>query len=198
MTINLDVIPTIVFGLVMCSWLAFAAVFLFRTKPKEAPERKAERDSIVGVVLQGLSYALVWSVHRPMFSPIFRRSRTLEVAFAVITATIAFGSVWIVMSAVQVLGKEWSVKARLVEGHELVMRGPYRFIRHPIYTGMLGMLLATGLAISYWFSLLAAVVIFFIGTIIRVRSEERLLREEFGSKFEDYARRVAAMLPGVY
>ena len=102
------------------------------------------------------------------------------------------------MSAVRVLGKEWSVTARLVEGHKLATRGPYRFMRHPIYTGMLGMLLATGLAISNWFSLLAAIVIFLIGTIIRVRSEERLLREEFGSQFEDYARRVAALLPGVY
>ena len=198
MILNLDFLPTLVFILVMCSWFAFAGLFLFRKKPKKASEQKTDRDSIIGVILQGLSYALVWSVHRPAFSPIFRMSRTLEVAFAVITATTAFGSVWLVMSAVRVLGKEWSVTARLVEGHKLATRGPYRFVRHPIYTGMLGMLLATGLAISNWFSLLAAIVIFFIGTIIRVRSEERLLREEFGSQFEDYARRVAAMLPGVY
>ena len=198
MILNPDFLPTLVFILVMCSWFAFAAVFLLRKKTKKAPERKTDRDSRVGVVLQGLSYALVWSVHRPAFSPIFQMSKTLEVAFAVSIATIAFGSVWIVMSAVRVLGKEWSVTARLVEGHKLATRGPYRFMRHPIYTGMLGMLLATGLAISYWFSLLAAIIIFFIGTTIRVRSEERLLREEFGSEFEDYARRVAAMLPGVY
>jgi protein-S-isoprenylcysteine O-methyltransferase Ste14 len=63
---------------------------------------------------------------------------------------------------------------------------------------MFGMLLATGLAVSYWFSLLAAIVVFFVGTIIRVRSEEKLLREQFGSEFEAYAERVPAMLPGVY
>jgi protein-S-isoprenylcysteine O-methyltransferase Ste14 len=198
MILNPDFLPTLVLILVMCSWFAFVAVFLFRKKPKQARELKTDRDSIVGVVLQGLSYALVCSVHRPSFPLNFRLSRTLEVAFAVSIATIAFGSVWIVMSAVRVLGKEWSVTARLVEGHKLATRGPYRFMRHPIYTGMLGMLLATGLAISNWFSLLAAIVIFLIGTIIRVRSEERLLREEFGSQFEDYARRVAALLPGVY
>ncbi len=125
-------------------------------------------------------------------------SQALEIVFAIITVSIAFGSVWIVMAAVQTLGKEWSVTARLIEGHKLATRGPYRFVRHPIYTGMLGMLLATGLAISQWPSLVAAIATFFIGTIIRVRSEEKLLREQFGPKFEAYSKRVPAMLPGVY
>jgi len=198
MSLNLEILPTLVFVLVMCAWFAFVAVFFFRKKSGKAPERKRDRDSILGVALQGLAYAVVWSIHRALFSPILHAGKTVEVVLAIITVTIAFGSVWIVMSAVRALGKEWSVTARLIEGHELATRGPYRFMRHPIYAGMLGMLLATGLAISHWLSLLVAIVIFFIGTIIRVRSEERLLREEFGAQFEDYARRVAAMLPGVY
>jgi protein-S-isoprenylcysteine O-methyltransferase Ste14 len=63
---------------------------------------------------------------------------------------------------------------------------------------MLGMLLATGLAISQWAALLVALIIFFIGTTIRVRSEEKLLREAFGEKFEAYARKVRAIVPGLY
>ena len=153
---------------------------------------------MIGVVLQGLSYVIVWSVHRRFFSPIFRVNRVLEVILALITAVIAFGSVWIVMAAVRTLGKEWSVTARLVEGHKLATDGPYRFVRHPIYIGMLGMLLATGLAISHWAALIAALVIFFIGTIIRVRSEERLLREQFGAEFDQYKRQVVALIPGLY
>jgi protein-S-isoprenylcysteine O-methyltransferase Ste14 len=198
MLLNLDFLPTLVFALVMCSWFAFVAVFFFRRKPAKATERKRDRDSMLGVALEGLAYALVWSLHRPAFSSIFQVSKTIEAVLAIVTVTIAFGSVWIVMSAVRVLGKEWSVTARVVEGHKLATGGPYRFMRHPIYTGMLGMLVATGLAISHWISLLVAIVIFFIGTIIRVRSEERLLRKEFGVQFENYARRVAAMLPGLY
>jgi protein-S-isoprenylcysteine O-methyltransferase Ste14 len=60
---------------------------------------------------------------------------------------------------------------------------------------MLGMLLATGLAVSHWIGLVLAVVIFAIGTLIRVRSEERLLREMFGSEFDEYTRRVPAVIP---
>jgi protein-S-isoprenylcysteine O-methyltransferase Ste14 len=96
------------------------------------------------------------------------------------------------------LGKEWSITARMVEDHKLATEGPYARVRHPIYTGMLGMLIATGLAISHWIALIAAIVIFAIGTLIRVRIEERLLRETFGQQFEDYARHVPAVLPGIF
>jgi protein-S-isoprenylcysteine O-methyltransferase Ste14 len=63
---------------------------------------------------------------------------------------------------------------------------------------MLGMLVATGLAVSHWAALLVALVVFFVGTVIRVRSEEKLLRGAFGEQFEAYARRVPAILPGLY
>jgi protein-S-isoprenylcysteine O-methyltransferase Ste14 len=102
------------------------------------------------------------------------------------------------MSAVKMLGKEWSITARMVQDHKLATKGPYARVRHPIYTGMLGMLVATGLAISSWSVLVAAIVVFAIGTWIRVRSEERLLRETFGPQFEEYARRVPAVIPGVF
>jgi len=194
----MDLWPIFTLALVLCAWFAFVAVFFVRKKPEAVAERKRDRESVIGVVLQGLSYAIVWSVQRRFFSPIFRVNRVLEVILALITAVIAFGSVWIVMAAVRTLGKEWSVTARLVEGHKLATDGPYRFVRHPIYIGMLGMLLATGLAISHWAALIAALVIFFIGTIIRVRSEERLLREQFGAEFDQYKRQVVALIPGLY
>ena len=101
-------------------------------------------------------------------------------------------------TALRTLGKEWSLTARLVEGHKLATTGPYAYVRHPIYTGMLGMLLSTGLAVSHWVAIIVALVIFFAGTIIRVRSEERLLREAFGEEFENYAQRVRAIVPGLY
>jgi protein-S-isoprenylcysteine O-methyltransferase Ste14 len=198
MTITLDFLPTLVVALVICAWFGFVLVFLLRKKPAVATEAKRDRGSIAGVVLQGFSYGIVWSVHRYFFSPFISSTRPIEITYAVVTVAIAFGSVFIVMAAVQALGKEWSVTARLVEGHQLATRGPYRFVRHPIYTGMFGMLVATGLAISHWIGLVLAIVIFFVGTVIRVRIEERLLRALFGPEFDDYVRRVPAMLPGVY
>ena len=133
-----------------------------------------------------------------MFTPIFPGSEPISILAGLLAICAAVGSVWLITMAVKTLGKEWSLTARLVEGHKLATSGPYAFVRHPIYTGMLGMLLATGLAISHWAAILVALVIFFIGTTIRVRSEERLLREAFGEQFENYARSVRAIVPGLY
>jgi protein-S-isoprenylcysteine O-methyltransferase Ste14 len=74
----------------------------------------------------------------------------------------------------------------------------YARVRHPIYTGMLGMLLATGLAASRPAALLAGLIVFWVGTLIRIRSEERLLRAAFGAEYDNYARRVPAVVPWIY
>lgn len=117
---------------------------------------------------------------------------------AVITVGIAAGSAWLVNAAARRLGKQWALAARLVDDHTLIQEGPYRFVRNPIYAGMFGMLIATGLVASHWLPLLCATVLFAIGTCIRIRIEEHLLREAFGNRFEEYARRVPALIPGVY
>jgi protein-S-isoprenylcysteine O-methyltransferase Ste14 len=121
-----------------------------------------------------------------------------EVASGIVTVTIGAASVALCLAAVRALGKQWSYVARIVEGHKLITQGPYGFVRNPIYLGMFGMLLATGLAISRWWALPIAVAVFLVGSWIRIRSEERLLRESFGAEFDDYARRVPAVFPRVF
>jgi len=197
MIIRYEFWPTLSFSVVMLSWLVFVVVFalFLRKKPPSAPDRKRERTSIVGIALQGVSYAVVWTFRRPPFTPIVWSSKIVEVAIAVLTMALAVGSVWFVSAAVRTLGKQWSITARVLEGHKLVTEGPYSVVRNPIYTGMFGMLLATGIAISSWIGLLTAIVVFVIGTAIRVRSEEKLLRGAFGQEFEAYARRVPAVVP---
>lgn len=122
----------------------------------------------------------------------------MTVSLSLAAILIALASISIVKAALRILGKEWSVAARVVEGHKLATAGPYRLVRHPIYSGMLGMLLATGLVISNWPPFIAAIVIYVIGTVIRIRSEERLLREVLGQEFESYARSAPALVPGLY
>jgi len=114
------------------------------------------------------------------------------------TVGLAAASVWLSESAIRTLGKQWALPARLVEGHELITVGPYAYVRNPIYTAMLGMLIATGLAMEHWTATIVAVVVFSVGMAIRVRSEEKLLRAAFGEKFEEYARRVPAVIPWLY
>jgi len=189
--------PTLAFVVVMLSWFAFIAVFalFLRQKAPAAPDRKRERTSILGIALQGVSYAVVWTLRRPPFTSIVSFRKSVEIAVAVVTMALAIGSVWFCSAAVRTLGKQWSITARVLEGHKLITSGPYNVVRNPIYSGMFGMLVATGLAISHWIGLLIAVVVFTVGTAIRVRSEERLLREAFGEEFDAYARKVPAVVP---
>jgi len=197
MQITLNFLPTLVFVIVMICWFVFAGTFLLRKKPPSPPDRKREPGSLFGVALQGVAYGIVWGVRRPMFTPIVS-SNPLALAASVLAICAAVGSIWLVIAAVNTLGKEWSLTARLVEGHKLATSGAYAYVRHPIYTGMLGMLIATGLAVSHWLALLVALAVFFVGTRIRILREEKLLREAFGADFEEYERRVPAIVPGLY
>ena len=189
--------PSLAFSVVMLSWFAFVVVFalFLRQKPPSEPDSKRERTSIVGIALQGVSYAVVWTFRRPPFTSIVSFRKFVEIAVAVLTMALAIGSVWFCSAAVRTLGKQWSITARVLEGHKLITSGPYSVVRNPIYTGMFGMLLATGLSISHWIGLLIAIIVFAVGTTIRVRSEEKLLREAFGEEFAAYERKVPAVVP---
>ena len=195
MTLHIDFWPALAFAVVMVSWLVFALTFIVYKKPPSPPDKKRAEFSFAGIALQGISYLIVWLVRRAWFTPMFSENRWLKIALALTSILLAVTSVWFCALSIRVLGEQWSLAARVVEGHKLVTHGPYSVVRNPIYTGMLGMLLATGLAVSHWIGLLIALAVFAIGTLIRVRSEERLLREMFGREFDDYARRVPAVIP---
>ena len=104
-------------------------------------------------------------------------------------------SVVLVWMATRHLDKQWRFEAALSEDHNLITTGPYRWLRNPIYASMLGMLLATGFAKTWWPLLIAGVTFFVIGTEIRVRAEEQLLATRFGDEFEKYKATTPAYLP---
>ena len=196
----IDPIAEAVFYVVMGCWVFFLAAFVVRALRAKIRETKREGRAIVGMALQFGCYFAVWlpALQRLKFSAIVPMPAAAEWTLAVVTVAIACVSVWLVDAASRRLGKQWGLAARLVEKHDLIRDGPYGWVRNPIYLGMLGLLVATGLALSRWSVLLAATLVFVIGTVIRIRSEERLLRSAFGAAFEEYARRVAALVPGIY
>jgi protein-S-isoprenylcysteine O-methyltransferase Ste14 len=98
-------------------------------------------------------------------------------------------------TALRHLGKQWSLDAALNANHKLIQSGPYAVVRNPIYAGMFAMGLCAGLLLAPWPFLIAGMVVFVVGTEVRVRAEEKLLRSRFGEEFEAYARRVPAYVP---
>jgi protein-S-isoprenylcysteine O-methyltransferase Ste14 len=145
--------------------------------------------------MQALAYFFVFGFRRDLVAQSFALPPGLQDILSLAAIPLAAASVWLAMSAVRTLGKQWSVGARLIRDHQLVVAGAYSHMRHPIYTAMLGLLIATGLVNTAWPVLIAAVALFSIGTAIRIYAEEKLLRHAFGDDFEAYTRYVPAVLP---
>lgn len=95
------------------------------------------------------------------------------------------------------LGRNWSGAVTITEEHQLVRSGPYRLIRHPIYTAMFGMFIGTALVSGEIHALLAVALLIF-AYWRKIPLEEQTLREHFGDAFESYRRKTWALLPGLF
>lgn len=95
-----------------------------------------------------------------------------------------------------ILGRNWSSEVQLKQDQELIERGPYRLVRHPIYTGMLLAFFGTAMAIGEWRGLIALAII--AGSFwFKLRLEERWMREQFGAGYLEYMQRVKALIPWI-
>jgi protein-S-isoprenylcysteine O-methyltransferase Ste14 len=80
------------------------------------------------------------------------------------------------------------------KNHTLVVRGPYRYVRHPFYVAIALQMLGGGLVTANWFILLAGIIPFAF-LVARTRIEERKLVDRFGVEYQDYMRRVGRFVP---
>jgi protein-S-isoprenylcysteine O-methyltransferase Ste14 len=95
------------------------------------------------------------------------------------------------------LGRNWSGTVTLKQDHELIRSGPYRWVRHPIYTGLLLAVCASALALGQLRGLLGLALIA-AGFLRRITVEERILTGQFGDAYKRYQAEVPALVPGVY
>jgi protein-S-isoprenylcysteine O-methyltransferase Ste14 len=111
------------------------------------------------------------------------------------TLVIAGGAALMVWALVYF--RSWRFRATLDKGHELATGGPFRILRHPIYMGLNLLALGTALWIPtaiVW----AAFVLMAIGSDLRARAEETLLRQAFDSSYREYCARTRRFVPGIY
>lgn len=184
-----DMLFYLSFGELLVCWAVWC--FAFAGPRKQAAGQKkvvAAPASKWGILLQSAGFALTWAYVRPAG---FEKPAWSSIASMVLApAAAAVG--W---AAARNLGKQWRFEAALNEDHELIQTGPYRWVRHPIYASMMGMLLATGFAWTWWPMQLGGLVFFLTGTEIRIRAEDRLLSERFRESFAAYRARVPAYIP---
>ncbi len=111
---------------------------------------------------------------------------------AAITAAGLLFAVW----AREHLGKNWSRSVTIKQDHQLIVTGPYAFVRHPIYTGILTGFLGTALALAQMRGIVAFVLVALV-LWYKLRMEEQWMRTQFGAPYEAYFRRTAALVPFV-
>ncbi len=92
------------------------------------------------------------------------------------------------------LGSNWSSTVRIAEDHQLIRTGPYRFLRHPIYTAMLGMVLGTAVVSGRYHAFLGFALLV-VAYLRKTRLEEQALLENFGAAYDDYRRDTWALVP---
>lgn len=176
------------------SLLFFA--FLIRAFLGRDREANARRDprSRLGIVLQSVGIALAGlGPARPTLEPLGTAS-LLGCALVIVLMGTAIG---LFAASTRALGRNWSIVARTRSDHELVRSGPYAYVRHPIYLGLLFFLVGLSAALGHWLQLIIAVPVYLSGTMIRTRLEDRLLEQSFGDNFRDYRKATPALLPKI-
>jgi protein-S-isoprenylcysteine O-methyltransferase Ste14 len=147
----------------------------------------ADRSARWGVALECIAYSILWQGHFWQIAPDWRRF-ALSIALFALACLLSW-------TGARALGQHLRVDAAVGPDHTLVKSGPYRIVRHPIYTSMLCILLGTGLLLTHLPLLLLSLGVFLVGTDIRMRKEERLLQSIFGDQFTRYRRTVPRLIP---
>jgi len=109
----------------------------------------------------------------------------------------AFGVVFRAYAVIR-LGRFFTVNVAIAEDHQLIQAGPYRFLRHPSYTGALLAFLGIALTLANWLSLLAIMVPIFAVFVYRMNVEERALIAGLADTYRDYISRTKRLVPFVY
>lgn len=195
----MDVHPTPVGPIAPIILVAALALFLLLVARKTgAPsdEAGAKRSglSVLGVVIQIVAFACVGMGDVRVG---YAATSAVSLEQAAMTLLLAGITCGLFAASKRALGRNWSIVARTRSEHELVTWGPFAYARHPIYSALFVWLLAMAVAFGHYWGLILGVPLYWIGTILRIREEERLLRDQFGAGYEAYAKRVKRFVPGL-
>jgi len=179
-----------------CAWYVYWIVSA-RHRIRNTPDAPAKHESFAGrlvyMVILILGFVLLFGRVRMPYGQLrlWNASRISDALGVSIQAIGLAFSVW----ARRALGKNWSARVTIGAKQELIVAGPYRIVRHPIYSGLLFALMGTAV-IAGNLNALAGFLLILVSVLIKLGREESALRQHFGEAYADYARRVPALVPG--
>lgn len=191
----MDTYP-IAFKIIQACWMIFLVVWALAalfTKRSVYREALAQRLGYSLLLLAGCY--LVFRGQR-FHNPLSQRvipANEIVIWIGVLLCVMGLGfCIWARLT----LGRNWSGTVTLKEGHELIQRGPYRIVRHPIYTGLLAMIVATAIVMGHSVGVLG-VLLALVSLWIKLSYEEKVMLQQFPVEYRDYQRRVKRLIPFV-
>ena len=182
-------------SLIAACWALWAVVWvggaLYGARRAPAVARRGLPSTMwLGVIVVG------WLLLRALPATEWTFPTVRTVWLRALGAVVLVGATAFTLWARVALGRMWSSAAVIRDAHELRTTGPYAVTRHPIYTGMLGMLLGSVVVagLGRW------ICVFLLGVVlvlIKARAEERLLAEAFGAEYAAYRTRTPQLVPGL-
>jgi len=183
-------------------------------------------DPLVLTAIYGLSELYLALTRRSRMQAISRDRRSLMLLWTIIIVSLWLGMqmVWLFPSAtvrylhefylvgfllflggliwrwysIGYLGRYFTVDVSISAEHKLINSGPYRYIRHPTYTGALLAFLGLGFCFGNWLSILFMTVPIIAAFLWRIRIEERALTDALGEEYRAYTQRTKRLIPFVY
>ncbi len=186
-------------SVVAACWIVFLVYWFISSffAKKSVTKRNFRWKWIVAIILFAIiinSGVRLFSISfSPIFSQLFFPSYTVEFIGSFFAVVGVIGAVW----ARTTLGRNWSGYVTYKKDHELVTNGPYRWVRHPIYSSLLLMLIGTFI----YDPTLVVIIIFpvYFGIFFwRIRKEEEIMINLFGNKYRNYMKRTKRLIPFVW
>jgi protein-S-isoprenylcysteine O-methyltransferase Ste14 len=175
-------------------WYAFLIVWLvasFWVKASKVAE-PIEQRFVHGVLFTAGFYLLfARSFHYgPLNARFVPELHWLQMTAIGLTCAGVALAVW----ARAILGRNWSARVTRKEGHELIRSGPYAYVRHPIYSGLLLAAAGTALFVGEWKGV-SALVLILVAERFKAQREEQFMLAEFGEGYEQYRRETGFLIP---
>lgn len=178
-------------------WIAWTLYWWISARGVKVDRRREALASRLGHILPLIAAAALLIPDRLPLGllerHLLRRSFGLYLAGVALTAAGLLFTVWARVH----LGRNWSGTVTIKEEHELVDDGPYRIVRHPIYTGLLVAFIGCALARDNWGGVLAFLIVF-MALWRKLKLEERWMVETFGDTYIHYRERVPALVPRLF
>ncbi len=193
-----NVTATYVFIAACLIWLVPETIGMFRQMAKVSRKAASIDDHGSMILLIGLqwiglalNFSLAWFFRAATIS----HDQTIIFILGIIFILLGVTLRWF---AIQTLGRYFTRDVAVAVDQEVIQTGPYRFVRHPSYSGTFLTMLGLGLAMTNWASLASLLLFVFIGHFYRVRVEEQALINRIGQPYMEYMRRTKRFIPFVF